>query len=100
MRARLERKIDGCREYFVRKDRSPDLWASEAYTGKRLFGSVRPAYGGEPCRPRALDARNDSEDPRHGGDLSHGAGRCEGAVAISKARDHCELRCRVRPRRF
>ena len=30
MRARLERKIDGCREYFVRKGRSPDLRTSPA----------------------------------------------------------------------
>ena len=85
---------------FVRKDRSPDLRTSQADPGKRLFGSVRPAYGGEPRRPRAIDARNDSEDPRHGGDLSHGAGRREGAVAFPQARNHRELRRRLRPRRF
>ena len=49
----LGKEIDGCREYFVRKDRPPDLWADQADPRKRLFGPVRPAYGGEPRRPRA-----------------------------------------------
>src|SRR5258705_2862829 len=96
MRARLERKIDGCREYFVRKDRPADLWADQADPGKRLFGSVRPAYGGEPRRPRAVDARNDSEDPRYGGDLSHSDGRCREAVAFFQSRKESQLRRRLR----
>ncbi len=56
----------------------------QADPGKRLLGSVRPAHGGEPRRPRALDARRAGEDPRHGGHLSHGAGRQESAVAFPK----------------
>jgi len=48
--------MGGCHEYFVRKGRSPDLRTGPADPGKRLFGSVGPAYGGEPRRPRALDA--------------------------------------------
>src|SRR6185312_5496477 len=100
MRAHLERKTDGCREYFVRKDRSVGLRTDQADPRKRLLGRVCPAYGGEPCRPRAIDARCRGENPRHGGHLSHGAGRWKSAVAFPQARDRRKLRRRLRPRRF